>query len=656
VANFFTDFTTDIGGWWDQDFQWSFDYGAGDLGCAITSIYVDLSVVRFGQVFSGGPITVDFTWDESMTYWDEVAYAGVTVRPVTPIVPTRYWKSTYPMAGMCLHQDVLNAYRNTDFIYISSADGGPGRVARMIIHPDTGSVEYWYNNGSIWSHKATYNIFPADANQKFELYFEGWMSNDNYGGTYYDFHSLEITADTFFSYPNQVLCTAQPLVLEALGGPKYIELNFLPLTFEASAGPEFIDATMEPMTCLALSGIQLFDNFANGIDFKHWYEYQAYTSPNTLPYGVIDNSGGLNIPMGLNETQKYFWLYPKLKDDFILTVALWKAVGAYYPSGIRISIEGGSYLFITAHCLSSNPNGEYRVVIWKDKLPYGTPFEADVYTGVNAHDSELNLLELRVEASGQDLIVSYKINTTSTAPWLPVHTLAGILPADHTISVAFYEYYTKYQTAVFKSIAVIGDNIVWRYNAAQTTAIALPIFEAVGRFIDLVSSAPKHFFQLSGLTGGTTDDLDGINPLSIEDSGIPLYAGSVAIVIDLDDNAYFFILYEAPGALHDPPNVIVPAQNPGEFYWQLTECDQLTPAKSFSYDGLSPTPQSFDYGYAGYDIFWTRYDPTYSFGACKGGGDAPVIDVTGVLVPNSAQAGRYNFIAIPQRVDEIYLT
>ncbi len=77
-------------------------------------------------------------------------------------------------------------------------------------------------------------------------------------------------------------------------------------------------------------------------------------------------------------------------------------------------------------------------------------------------------------------------------------------------------------------------------------------------------------YWATGLTGGVAGALDRIDPTDTDGSATVLAAGDSAEVIT-NTATYTYIARESAGATESSPDVIIPDNNPGDFWWELIE-------------------------------------------------------------------------------------
>lgn len=77
-------------------------------------------------------------------------------------------------------------------------------------------------------------------------------------------------------------------------------------------------------------------------------------------------------------------------------------------------------------------------------------------------------------------------------------------------------------------------------------------------------------YWATGLIGGSTGKLDGIDPLDTDGSATALVAGDICDVKE-DDMMSSYIARESAGASENVPDIIIPDNNPGNFWWELIE-------------------------------------------------------------------------------------
>lgn len=100
-----------------------------------------------------------------------------------------------------------------------------------------------------------------------------------------------------------------------------------------------------------------------------------------------------------------------------------------------------------------------------------------------------------------------------------------------------------------------------------------------------------YFFYKSGVTGGTSDDLDGLNPSNLEGTGQTLKTGSVCLIVTDTDDVDLYVAEEDPTAVESIPDVILPDLNPGNWAWKKS--DAFHPAQLTKVD-LSASAQAIN--------------------------------------------------------------
>lgn len=106
---------------------------------------------------------------------------------------------------------------------------------------------------------------------------------------------------------------------------------------------------------------------------------------------------------------------------------------------------------------------------------------------------------------------------------------------------------------------------------------------------------PGFFFHRTAITGGG-DALDGIDPTNIDETTATLKEGSTAwIITDPGNDMYLYRAYEQSGMVESFPDIIIPDNNPGNWYWQLVKCKMFQAAIITNYTDLGYTAQPWDY-------------------------------------------------------------
>jgi hypothetical protein len=77
-------------------------------------------------------------------------------------------------------------------------------------------------------------------------------------------------------------------------------------------------------------------------------------------------------------------------------------------------------------------------------------------------------------------------------------------------------------------------------------------------------------YWATGLTGGTAGFLDAIDPTDTDGSATALVDGDFCDVVE-EDMISLYIARESSGAVENVPDIIVPDNNPGNFWWELIE-------------------------------------------------------------------------------------
>lgn len=120
----------------------------------------------------------------------------------------------------------------------------------------------------------------------------------------------------------------------------------------------------------------------------------------------------------------------------------------------------------------------------------------------------------------------------------------------------------------------------------------------------------KEVYIRTGLTGGSTTDLDGIDGNQLND-------GDVAFVFD-SNTSYIYQLDASSGASESSPDVIAPDTNPGTKRWILQEAYGTGGSSTFT--GLSDTPSSYS-GHAGEFVRVNSGETGLEFNTPAGSGD-----------------------------------
>jgi hypothetical protein len=77
-------------------------------------------------------------------------------------------------------------------------------------------------------------------------------------------------------------------------------------------------------------------------------------------------------------------------------------------------------------------------------------------------------------------------------------------------------------------------------------------------------------YWAKALTGGTNNALDAIDPTDTDGTSTALAAGDICDVVE-EDMISIYIARESAGASESVPEIIVPDNNPGNFWWELIE-------------------------------------------------------------------------------------
>jgi hypothetical protein len=77
-------------------------------------------------------------------------------------------------------------------------------------------------------------------------------------------------------------------------------------------------------------------------------------------------------------------------------------------------------------------------------------------------------------------------------------------------------------------------------------------------------------YWATGINGGTEGFMDLIDPTDTDGSATALVAGDICDV-DEDDMISKYIARDSAGASESYPDVIIPDNNPSDFWWELIE-------------------------------------------------------------------------------------
>ena len=77
-------------------------------------------------------------------------------------------------------------------------------------------------------------------------------------------------------------------------------------------------------------------------------------------------------------------------------------------------------------------------------------------------------------------------------------------------------------------------------------------------------------YWATSITGGTSGSLDNIDPTDTDGSATALVAGDVCDVVE-DDMLSSYVARNSAGATESSPDVIIPDNSPGNFWWELIE-------------------------------------------------------------------------------------
>jgi len=77
-------------------------------------------------------------------------------------------------------------------------------------------------------------------------------------------------------------------------------------------------------------------------------------------------------------------------------------------------------------------------------------------------------------------------------------------------------------------------------------------------------------YWANGLTGGSANDLDGIDPTDTDGTNTSLVAGDICDVVE-ENMVSIYIARESAGVVENSPDTIKPDVNPGNFWWELIE-------------------------------------------------------------------------------------
>lgn len=79
-------------------------------------------------------------------------------------------------------------------------------------------------------------------------------------------------------------------------------------------------------------------------------------------------------------------------------------------------------------------------------------------------------------------------------------------------------------------------------------------------------------YWCKSLTGGVSGSLDNLDPLDMDDTdtGLILVVGDICDVTDsINDKLYWYVAKFASGKSESSPDLIIPDNNPSNWYWEL---------------------------------------------------------------------------------------
>lgn len=77
-------------------------------------------------------------------------------------------------------------------------------------------------------------------------------------------------------------------------------------------------------------------------------------------------------------------------------------------------------------------------------------------------------------------------------------------------------------------------------------------------------------YWASTINGGTEYAMDLIDPTDTDGTTTALVAGDICDVVE-EDMISIYIARESAGAVEKVPDIIIPDNNPGNFWWELIE-------------------------------------------------------------------------------------
>ncbi|MEN8250667.1 MAG: hypothetical protein ABFS32_17165 [Bacteroidota bacterium] len=115
--------------------------------------------------------------------------------------------------------------------------------------------------------------------------------------------------------------------------------------------------------------------------------------------------------------------------------------------------------------------------------------------------------------------------------------------------------------------------------------------EIITEFIVFLSppdiSDPGFFFHRTDLVGGTEGALDSIDPTNLDGTGQVLTDSSACLVITATNDIYLFKASSAPGQVESIPDIIIPDNNPGDWYWERIHSPQFRPVTPLNFTDVT---------------------------------------------------------------------
>jgi len=160
----------------------------------------------------------------------------------------------------------------------------------------------------------------------------------------------------------------------------------------------------------------------------------------------------------------------------------------------------------------------------------------------------------------------------------------------------------------------------------------------------------KFMLNRSQVTGNTSESLDGINPLGIDGTSVKFNVGLICWVIEDDDTISFYELKNSTGMSQSLPEIVIPVNNPGDWYWERIESAAFATVDEIAVTDLDTVPVDVGVNLSGKEIMHGMFDDNNS-GLW---GNATFSSKNALLNLGAASSGKSVFLAATKNRKDIF--